>query len=429
MAIRSSAVARIVASRNLEGFWVARSATRFCVKLAALGLLATLGITLVMPKILSSAPLHIRHDAQLVVVALGISSCFVVAASGAIGAYLGQERLLGPGVLVVTTKTIGALAVIVLAHRGYGLLALGFIWASVTMAVPILLILRMLFSRAAVPTDLSSTEVSASVRSFAHTFSLWAFAGFLVSGLDTTIVAHFSYTQAAPYALGAVLPLLLHGGATAAMAPLIPKISRLQANLTDGREIALQTLGYVRTNTAFFTFLVTPLLAWSPGIATLLTGKSSNLVATVLSLLLIATWLRLSIYPFALAVLALDDHHVARPLPLAEGLGNLSSSLVLGAAYGAKGVAIGTIIGAGAGVLANQSYLVPRLKCMTIDDKLALIKPLLRWLPLMLCGTGCGFLNALQVVGAVPLALALTIVVAFLAARQLVVQHQAARRR
>ena len=200
---------------------------------------------------------------------------------------------------------------------------------------------------------------------FAGGFATWAVAGFLVVGLDTTIVAATDLKAVSAYAIAASFALLVQAGLSALLAPMVPRI-RSFVSAGELQKAKGEVLGLVRVAALVGVVACAVLATDGQGVMSLFAGIVDARAGLILGILLAAAALRLALLPMSNAVFALGAHTKNWWIPLIEGSVNVTTSLILAPSLGALGVAFGTLVGSCAGVVVTLTLLSRRVAALTM---------------------------------------------------------------
>ncbi len=182
----------------------------------------------------------------------------------------------------------------------------------------------------------------------------------MVSGLDVILVGRFEYHAVIAYSLSASLIAIMGGGLYAVLNAIMPHAAGLDAQ---GSRQALGNLVVSSTRLNIFLLILTglPAIIYAGPLLKLWLGPAySPAVRTIMIILLLANMLRLTGAAYSIILVAAAQQTLIKVSPLAEGISNLAASILLGAYFGAVGVAAGTLIGAIVSVGAHLFYNMPR---------------------------------------------------------------------
>jgi O-antigen/teichoic acid export membrane protein len=180
--------------------------------------------------------------------------------------------------------------------------------------------------------------------------SVWSVCMLLVSGLDITIVGHYSFSETAYYSIATSPTTFVLAVTSALLSPLLPATSALsvQRSGTQMGSILLRSTRY-----AAISILLTsiPLVVVGHVILRAWVGPVyATRSIQLLRILVVANIIRSFCAPYATMVVAMSKQRLATASAVTEGTVNLVSSIFLARHIGALGVALGTLLGAVAGV-------------------------------------------------------------------------------
>jgi len=204
--------------------------------------------------------------------------------------------------------------------------------------------------------------------------AVWNIAMLLVNGIDVVLVGHFDFANVAAFSLAATAVTIFVGVLQAMLNPLVAMGSSVYAKKGPrGLKILI-----VKASTYCSVFLVSVLVIFNLIGADLLKlwigSTYLGEVHKVLWILLLAQAVRNIMAPFAILLVSVGLQRKALVPAIVEGAVNLCASLVLGANFGALGVAYGTLIGAMAGVFASVQLVVARTNDIVESRKFFLRK-------------------------------------------------------
>jgi O-antigen/teichoic acid export membrane protein len=202
--------------------------------------------------------------------------------------------------------------------------------------------------------------------------ALWTVCGILIGGVDIFIVRVVDPSEVARYAVALPLLAVPTGVVTAAVTAWMPRITQAESARTQGgREPTLigTTLLVAGLSIGALAFV-----GGADGLVRLLAGSGQWRAAVgYLQLLYLATALRFAMLPYVVLIVVRGEQGKLMLSPVAEAATNVVASVVLGLAFGAVGVALGTLGGAVVGVAAHLVRSVRRTVAtgLTSSDLLA----------------------------------------------------------
>ena len=195
---------------------------------------------------------------------------------------------------------------------------------------------------------------------FCFVLALWSVGTFCVSGLDVTLVGHYSFNEAGYYAVATLPSNLLILIMSAVVGPLMPAASALS---TERSRFEMGNILYRATRYSSILLFAAglPLLVGSYPILRWWVGPDyAAHSVTFMRILILGNLVRNLCLPYATMVVATGKQRFATVATLAEAIVNLASSIYLARHVGAIGVAIGTLLGAGVSVGLHFVWSMPR---------------------------------------------------------------------
>ena len=233
-----------------------------------------------------------------------------------------------------------------------------------------------------------SKQTGKEIIEYCFSLSIWTFATLLVVGLDTTIVGIYDFASVANYAIAASLITFILGIQNALFTVLIPAAAVLEAR-ENARELGILLITTTRYSMYLLLFSGLPLVIFAKDILNFWVGPNyATTTAVLLQILIIANIVRLSALPYAMLLIGTGQQRLVVISPLIEGFSNLLASIIGAALIGAKGVAIGTLIGSIIGIGLNLFYNMPRTTRIGIERtayvQKGILTPLLCSIPLII---------------------------------------------
>jgi O-antigen/teichoic acid export membrane protein len=218
------------------------------------------------------------------------------------------------------------------------------------------------------------------------------FSVILISGLDIPIVVAFDFRSTAYYAVAATLSNALAVPHAAIVSTLMPVAAGMSSNENPKRmgEVLLKT---TRFSTVVLCLITVPLLLGMPLFLRVWVGSDYAIHSLGLAeILVVAQFIRLTMLPYVMVGYAAGQFHRMLASPISEAMVNLLFSLGLVRLMGARGVAIGTLIGAFACVSVYLLISLPRTDCVVVSRKqlvwTGILKPILYALPMLFITLG-----------------------------------------
>ncbi len=317
-----------------------------------LGVLLTLILAWRVPFLFHAMPQSLYHDVRLSVLFVGISLSASLASSVFVAIFLGLQRYQVPMVLTIVSRLLSGIAICIAVASHSSLARMGATVACVNLFSALLQFAAWRRLGAHIRVSLRLVDLITLKKMLRYCIVLMVFSVCMlfVSGLDVTIVGHYSFSETAYYAIAASptsLILLIIG---ALIGPLLPATSALSAHRSSGQMGSI-LLRSTRYSTIMLLLTGLPLVVAGHPILSVWVGPAYAAHSVVfLRILVIANILRNVCAPYATMVVATGKQGVATAAAVTEGTVNLLTSIVLARHMGAFGVALGTLLGAVAGV-------------------------------------------------------------------------------
>jgi O-antigen/teichoic acid export membrane protein len=232
------------------------------------------------------------------------------------------------------------------------------------------------------------------------------FSSLLITGMDMPIVAAFDFRFAAFYGVASTLSNALIVPHTAIVSSLLPVAAEISAT-DDPRRLGRALLKTTRFANAVLCLIALPVVLLMPLFLRIWVGQDYATHALLLGEILIAAQcIRLTMFPYMMIGFAAGQQQRMLLSPILEALTNLAFSITLVRIMGARGVAIGTLIGAVVGVALHLTVSLNRTDSIHVDRpqliRQGILRPLGFTLPFMLLalvapGISSAFLHLLLV--------------------------------
>jgi O-antigen/teichoic acid export membrane protein len=335
--------------------------------IAGLGIAAVIGIFLLIgasvaagwlfPQVPHSLLLQMRWALLIV----GASIALGLPSSAWSGVFIGLQRNEFIAFVNGGSKLISALALVLVVLHGASLVVMAMTVGAVNVAAAFLLyLLARRVSGVAIRPGLISRSIVKELFGYCSGLMVWSFAMMLVGGLDLILVGRFQLEALAPYAVAATLITFIAGVQNAVFGAMMPHAAGLHAR---GDSAALGSAVISATHLGVFLLILTgmPPLIYAGPLLRLWVGQQYAIQGRILlAILIFANIIRLSGVPYATVLVAAAQQRLVTVSPLIEGFSNLTASVLLGARFGARGVAAGTLIGAVIGLLGHIAVNIPR---------------------------------------------------------------------
>jgi O-antigen/teichoic acid export membrane protein len=348
---------------------------------SALGILLTLILAWRVPNIFRTMPPSLYHDVRLSVIFVGLSLSFSLASSVFVAMFLGLQRYQVPMVITIVSRLLFGAVICVAVARHSSLAVMGAAAGCVNIVTALLQITawRKLAHHIRVSLHCVDATMLKKMIEYCAVLTVWSVCMLFVSGLDLTIVGHYSFGETAYYAIAVSPTSLILMIIAALMGPLMPATSALsvQRSGTQMGSILLRSTRYA-TGVLFLTGL--PFVVMGYLILRVWVGPVYALHSVqLLRILVLANIVRSMCSPYATMVVATCRQRVATAAAVTEGLVNLGSSIWLVQHIGALGVALGTLLGAVAGVAMHFAVSMRYTQAsLTISRTQLFVKGMLR---------------------------------------------------
>lgn len=364
-------------------------------------------------------PSSISHDARGALLIFGLSLAIVLPFSTVAGTFLGFQMNQVNALAGSLGRLAGAAGAAWAAYRHQHLYIMA-IWMAAGNLLQALMF-WIAWIQLKLPGILRWSYVTRSaIREFVHfCYALFAMqlGSVLISGMDLPIVAIFDFHSAAYYAIAATASNMLSVPQGAVVSTMIPVASGISA-AEDPRRLGQIVLKTTRYSVALLCFFALPLLLGMYPFLRIWVGSDyAHHALPMATLLVAAQFVRLTFMPYATIGFGAGQQDRMLISPLGEGVVNLLFSLLGAHFLGATGVALGTLIGAFAGVLLHIFCSMPRTDSMSFARGHFILDGILRPVACCLPASIPAFLIMLRFSG-IPMhlfILGITEVLAFLA--------------
>lgn len=324
--------------------------------LSCAGLLALLIIGLVvlmLPRIFHGVPADIVQEVRFAALILGTSTAVLLPSSVYTGVLVGLMRNEVPAFAIGGSRILGAIAVIVTSHYTHSLIVLAACVASANLlggASQWIAAERLLPGATKLKTP-PNRQMTYELLNYCVGLMVFSFGMLLYSGLDITIVGHFAFSETGYYAIAATLIAFAAGVQSSVLNALLSPIAALHAKgeFNRIRGVVLKT---TRLTTSVNLIFIAILCIFGPYLLRIWVGPSYSKPAyPIILILMLAQLIRQTIGPYCSMLVAAGNQLNAAESAISEALINVTSSYILAQYIGALGVACGTLIGAGCGII------------------------------------------------------------------------------
>lgn len=363
----------------------------------ALGLCLVGLMTWQLPHLFTTMPAYLHTQARVALLLIGGSFAIGLPFSVIHAIFIGLQRNKIPVSIVLVSRLLTGVLTVSVASRHWGLAAMG---GAVALANVLSYGLtyfawRTWAGHVKIQPSLTSMSCAKDIASYSGVMAVWSVGMLMVSGLDLTIVGIFQYSATAYYGVAVTMTNLVAQAQTTIFSAMIPASAVLQARghvQDQGRLLVSST----RYGMLILLAMALPLLIGGSSILKVWVGAEYALHSTaIMQVLVCANVIRLSVLPYTILLLGSGQQGKVIFSPLAEGVTNLSTSLVGAYLWGAIGVAFGTVLGSFVSVGLHIFYNMPRTPSIAVDRSLLFKEGLLR--PLM-CAVPFGILFVSKII-------------------------------
>jgi O-antigen/teichoic acid export membrane protein len=350
---------------------VLSSATALLTVTAAVVFAAAAAVALNLGSWFQSIPKEIVPQAREALLLIAGSLALAMPTSAFAGLCLGFEKNEINAGVVSVSRLAGAGGTLWAAFHHQGLMAMALWTAGGTLMQPAIYFLaaRALGAGAHFRLRLVSLAMAKQFSRFCAATFASQFSMLLITGLDLPIVAAFDFRNAGYYALAATASNLLAVPQTAVLTTLVPMMSSMSAG-EPAHRMGQVLLRITRLANALLMLGAVPLMLGMPVLLRLWVGDDySRHTLAFAETLMGAQLVRMTLLPYSLIGFSAGEQNKMLASPLIESVINLVLSLILIRAMGAEGVAIGTLIGAFAGIALHFTVSMRRTRSMEFSRK------------------------------------------------------------
>lgn len=315
-----------------------------------------------LPRIFTAMPAQLYPGARIALLLMGGTFALGLPFSVLHAIFVGLQKNEIPAAIAIASRFAMAALIlgVVFHHDGLAAMGAGVAIANLASYVASFFSWRRWGSHIHIRLSWVSGGYAQKIAGYCMGLSVWSVGMLMVSGLDLGIVAKFDYHATAYYAVAATLTGFVTQIQGAIFAALLPASAVLSAR-ADAKKLGTVLISSTRYGMLILFATALPLMAAARFILRVWVGGeyAAHSVA-ILEVLVVANVIRLSMLPYATLLLGTNQQRKAMLSPLAEGLTNLVSSIVLAYLLGAIGVAIGTLIGSFVGVGLHIFRNMPR---------------------------------------------------------------------
>src|SRR4051812_29133219 len=331
---------------------------------ALLGIVLMLAIAIASHWIFPAVPQELINPMRAAMLIVGTSVALGLPASAWNGVFVGMQRFDIPALTISSARVLSAIGIIVCAIAGRSLVFMAAVMAVVNVLSYALQygLLKRLAAEVRFRSELITRRLVRELSGYCFSLTIWSLSMILVNGLDLIQVGRFEFGAVTPYAVSATLITFLAGLQNAIFSVIMPHSAVLHAN-QDSK--ALGNLLIRTTGLGVLLLLLSglPLIVFAnPIIRVWIGAQFQQAGGVILTILVIANIVRLIGAPYASILIGTGQQRLVTVSPVMEAVTNLLASILLGMHFGARGVALGTLIGAAVGTLGHIFYNLPRTR-------------------------------------------------------------------
>jgi O-antigen/teichoic acid export membrane protein len=311
---------------------------------------------------------------------LSLSTAALLPLSAFTGALIGICRNEIPAISIGTSRLVGALFVLITVAHTHSLIVLAAIIGSFNLAGSLL---QLVFARKLLPDmKVSLSRVSRTTATefarYCSTLTIWSLGMLLVSGLDVTIVGHFSFSDVGAYSIAAILIAFLIGISNSVYGAMLAPLAVLEER-GEWQRIGDVIVIVTRVTTFFDITCVLGTVLFGRWLLQLWVGDNyAAKVLEILLILLVAHTIRLVGVPLSAALAATNQQHYGIPGSIVEALTNFALSIPGAILIGSLGVALATLVGAIISILWILFFTIGKLRIQLVSRRDLLLEGCLR---------------------------------------------------
>jgi O-antigen/teichoic acid export membrane protein len=364
-----SAISRYVATADGLGDrpYLARVLASAMILLAGAACLALVFVNVAATyfgRIFPYIPSELLPQAQRALLIIGSSLAIALPFTTLVGGFLGLQQNRIVTVSIILSKAVSSVGMIWTGYHNGSIVQLA-CWFGIGIAVqPVFYITQWFRQREHLPLQPRQANV-AFMREFGSFYTLMAIntlASILISGLDLPVAARYDFASVGAYSLASIFAnmLLIPQGAILSVA--MPAIANITAKAKP-EEMGRLLSKLARYSSLSLCGLTVGLVLGAPLFLRLWLGAILMPKVLVFALvLLLAQVLVMAAEPLQVVVLALGRQKNLLPAWTIAAITNLLFSILLARKFGALGVALGTVVGAFAGLAAQFFITMPKTK-------------------------------------------------------------------
>jgi O-antigen/teichoic acid export membrane protein len=244
-------------------------------------------------------------------------------------------------------------------------------------------LLQLVFARRLLPNmKVSLSRVSRTTATefarYCSTLTIWSLGMLLVSGLDVTIVGHFSFSEVGAYSIAAILITFLTGINNSVYGAMLAPLAVLEER-GEWQRIGNVIVTVTRFTTFFDITCVLGAVLFGHWLLQLWVGDNYAAKALqILLILIVAHTIRLVGVPLLAALAATNQQHYGLSGSIVEALTNFALSIPGAVLIGSLGVAFATLVGAIISILWLLFFTIGRLRIQLVSRRELLLEGCLR---------------------------------------------------
>ncbi|CAN5515589.1 hypothetical protein BH10ACI4_BH10ACI4_01100 [soil metagenome] len=358
---------------------------------SGIGVFLTLGLAWQVPSLFRDMPVELLHDVRVSVLFVGISLAINLATSVFSAIFLGLQKYQIPMIASVMNRLVYATVIYVAVTLHCSLVTMAIVTAIVNVLTALLQF--GLWKKLAGHIEVSFRSVdfvmAKQMLAYCAVLTVWSACMLVISGIDVTIVGHYAFQDVAFYSIATSPSNLILMVIGAGLGPLLPAASALSVDRSSEQMGAL-LLKSTRYSTIILLASAVPVLVGAYPLVRLWVGPYyAEHSIFFLRVLLIANIVRNLLGPYATMVVAVSRQKVATFAAITEAVVNLCCSILFARHLGAKGVALGTLVGSVAGIAVHfavsMHYTQSNLKISRLDLFVkGILRPALMAIPTVL---------------------------------------------
>jgi O-antigen/teichoic acid export membrane protein len=347
---------------------------------ALIALLVSALVLVYLPQLFPQIPASLLFESRGGILVLSLSTAVLLPLSAFTGALIGICRNEIPAISIGTSRLVGALFISMIVANTHSLIALASLMGGFNLAGGLL---QLVFARRLLPNmKVSLSRVSRTTATefarYCSTLTIWSLGMLLVSGLDVTIVGHFSFSEVGAYSIAAILITFLTGINNSVYGAMLAPLAVLEER-GEWQRIGNVIVTVTRFTTFFDITCVLGAVLFGHWLLQLWVGDNYAAKALqILLILIVAHTIRLVGVPLLAALAATNQQHYGLSGSIVEALTNFALSIPGAVLIGSLGVAFATLVGAIISILWLLFFTIGRLRIQLVSRRELLLEGCLR---------------------------------------------------